>query len=157
MEMELEQVRLAIDTDPTVMKILKKKNILRQDAEGDFVPIVFNSAEIRFRPRTSVLVGRTIAEAILRANTIIIGDDLTGEQVPFLKALEAVNLSVPMSEARFPCEFCDESFDSARLVTRHILKLHERELGEGDPAPAEPELREPKAPANVKGASNKGV
>lgn len=145
MEMELEQVRLAIDTDPQVMKILKKRNMLRTDGEGEYVPVVFNSAEIRFRPRSSVLVGRTVANAIMRSNTVILGEDIDGQITPFLRALESVNLATPEPEAKFPCEFCGESFNTARDITRHILKQHEKELGEGDATPNEPALREPKA------------
>ena len=145
MEMELDQVRLALNTEPEVMKILKRRGQFRKDEVSEYVPVVFNSAELRFRPKGNVIVGRTIARALMNSSQIIVGDDINGELTPYLTVLEEISLSAQLDERNKPtyqCEFCRIApFISTRELARHVISEHSDELGSGEPAAPEPSAK----------------
>lgn len=141
-DLELEQVRVQMSSDPEILAALKSRKQLGKDADGPYFPVVFNSQEIRFRPGVPKILGASVARCMARSTYIIVGDDLTGELRPTLEALDSYNLN-DMIVAGQTCEFCDGKFETPKRLATHMLSAHKDQLdpdGLTDkvPAPAPP-------------------
>lgn len=136
---ELEQVRVSLTQDKEILSMLKTRKQFKKDKDGEYLPVVFNSSEIKFRPGRPLTVGRNVAECLVRSSYVIIGDDLTGDMVPALEALDGYNLDKFIEEGPV-CEFCDKSFQTARALAHHMGRDHREQLeGPKDEKPAIPE------------------
>jgi len=135
MSLELEQVRVTLTKDPEILSMLRTRKQLKKDKDGEYYPIVFNSAELRFRPNRPMVVGKSVAESLVRSSYVILGEDLTGDMTPVIESLDGYNLN-KFIEERSSCEYCSEDFPTARALSHHLIREH-RELleKEGDQKP----------------------
>jgi len=129
MELELEQVRVTLTKNPELLTALKARKQFKKDDKGkDFYPVIFNSAEIRFYPNQAIVLGKTVAECLVRSSYIIVGDsDLTGDMVPVIEALDGYNLN-KFIEERPKCEYCDKDFQTSKALTHHMLITHKAQI-----------------------------
>lgn len=113
-----------------VLAQLRKNNCWKNDHEGKYVSVQFDSREFMFRPDTYVIVGETVAKCLIRNSVICIGgDQLNGPMVPFLKVLEKreINQSERTAKTATTCPICFEEQGSFPALTRHMgkeKKLH---------------------------------
>lgn len=126
MNLEMEQVRVTLTKDPEILAMLRTRKQMRKDKDGEYYPIVFNSSEIRFRPNRPLVVGKSVAESLIRSSFVIIGEDLTGDMTPVIESLDGYNLD-KFIEERAACEYCKEDFPTARALSHHMIRTH-REL-----------------------------
>lgn len=129
-DLELEQVRLQLTTDPEILGALKARKQMGKDADGPYFPVVFNSQELRFRPGVPKILGASVARCVARSTYIIVGDDLTGEMRQTLEALDSYNLN-DLVVANQTCEFCDGKFETPKRLAAHMVSEHRDQL---DPA-----------------------
>lgn len=140
MSFSMEQVRVALTKDPVLLDMLKKRKQMKRDKDGEYYPIAFNSAEIRIRPNTPIVLDKDTASSLIRSSYVIVGEDLVGDMTPVIEALDGFNLGDMISE-RFKCDFpmCDEDFPTAKALAHHMARNHAEELadeaGEAKPTP----------------------
>jgi len=115
---ETEQIVLRLTKNNEVLNQLRINKMMKKDDEGEFLIIQFNSAAYTFRPGKTIVVGRTLGNALYRSSAIIIGDHLVGDIQPSIERLRSFDLGGYSEE--FICPFCStttdakgEAFDSA--------------------------------------------
>src|SRR5581483_8286585 len=106
-----------------------KNKCWKNDHEGKYISVQFNSIDFQFRPGTQVVVGETVARCLLRNSSICIGSDsLNGPVVPFLRVIEKRELNKAEKAGITPttCPICFEDQKTFPALTRHLGK--ERKL-----------------------------
>ncbi len=139
-DLEMEQVRMTLTDDPSVLTALRTRKQMKRDADGEYYSVVFNSQELRFRENQPRVLGKTIASALMRSNYIIVGDDLTGDMVHILKPHDSYNLNDLIAEQQ-TCDYCKKQFETPKRLAAHMLDAHREEFEE--PSTPEQVVKEP--------------
>lgn len=108
---------------------LRKNNCWKNDHDGKYLSVQFNSVDFQFRPGDVMTVGETVARHLLRNSAICVGgDSLNGPMVPFLTVIKRRELNKAEKAGITPttCPICFEDQKSFPALTRHLGK--ERKL-----------------------------
>lgn len=139
--MELQQIRMKLTSDSEVIKQLHENKQFHKDGDAFFIPIMFNSQEIRFRVGDVKTLERDVAKAIYRRAFVIVGDQLTGEIKPMFDIVEEFDLGTKISAPKFACPECGADQNDARELAAH-LATH---FTEPEPPQVETDDQEPEA------------
>jgi len=108
-----------------IYRSMGNNKVWRNDARGKYVSLMFDGQEIKFRPGEIKTFSISVANALIRASAIIVGDKLTGEIAPFLQRVGysdlATNESKPFASPT-TCPVCGNDQHTLARLTRHILK-----------------------------------
>lgn len=118
--MELQQIRMKLTSDSEVIKQLHENKQFHKDGDAFFIPIMFNSQEIRFRVGDVKTLERDVAKAIYRRAFVIVGDQLTGEIKPMFDIVEEFDLGTKISAPKFACPECGADQKDARELAAHL-------------------------------------
>lgn len=124
---EAEQVRLRLTNSKELLKELKRHKALKTDAQGDKLVLQFDGQMFVFRPGIVVTVGARIAKALLRASSVVVGDDLTGEIKPTLETAGRFQLGeeAPEESNRVTiCPVCKKDCYNLVRLAKHIQVAH---------------------------------
>lgn len=169
MQIETQQVVLTLTADKNILSALRTNKAFRTDKAGiERLVRQFNSQDFEFRAGAKITVGKTVAAALKRDTSFIMGDGLTGPLVcPLVEvgAFEAGKGTIGVGD--LVCPYCHTKFDTAPKLGRHLYraasecpeyKAQEGDGGDtdgpgteerpepGDEPPAEAELDEPAHP-----------
>lgn len=121
-----------------IHKQLVDNRIWKNDKDGKYVSIQFDSQEFQFRPArvingvamkaTQITVGKTVAEALLASSIIVVGDKKDFLNAPAVQYLHVVD-SYDMSQAApakplspTACGICEKEMQTLPRLTRHYEK-----------------------------------
>ena len=155
MQIETQQVVLTLTSDKKVLSALRANKAFRTDKGGvESLVRPFNSQDFEFRAGAKITVGKTVADALKRDTSFIMGDGLTGPLVcPLVEvgAFEAGKGTVGVGD--LVCPYCHTKFDTAPKLGRHLYRAasecpdYKAEEGDGgdvsEPEADEPETEEP--------------
>lgn len=133
MNLDLMQVKLRLTSDKTILNQLKQNKILHKDEQGLFYSLQFDSQEFKFRPGIEIPVAKTIADRLVVDSYIIIGDHLTGAQVPVLERAGSFKLGeeTPEQKAKITaCPICNKDQQTLPRLARHLMKAHTKDRPE---------------------------
>lgn len=160
MQLETTQVKLRlvaaddilpgdIEGKDVLKEIKLHKGLRRRDEHGEFISVMFDAHEFKFRPGKAITVGKLVANALRRSSAIMIGPDyLNGPIAPMLVVEKEFELGEESSTPMTPttCPVCFEEQKTLPRLSRHLDKhkkthpeLFEKEPDENE----ESESREP--------------
>ena len=115
-------------TGKDIRQQLNKNGVWKNDSKGKYIGVQFDGHEFMFRDGEIIVVGATIARALIRSSRIIVGDQLTGAIVPFLEVVEtyALGQASPSDRPATACPICGEDQKTFPALARHLGK--ERKL-----------------------------
>lgn len=154
MQIETQQVVLTLTLDKNILSALRTNKAFRTDKAGvERLVRQFNSQDFEFRAGAKITVGKTVAAALKRDTSFIMGDGLTGPLVcPLVEVgkFEAGKGTIGVGD--LVCPYCHTKFDTAPKLGRHLYraasecleyKPEEGDGGDVDESPAdEPEPKE---------------
>ncbi len=124
MQIETQQVVLALTSDKKILAALRKNKAFRTDKDGvESLVRPFNSQDFEFRAGVKITVGKTVADALKRDTSFIMGDGLTGPLVcPLVEvsAFEAGKGTFGVGD--LICPYCHTKFDTAPKLGRHLYR-----------------------------------
>jgi hypothetical protein len=135
MDMETQQVRMRLTADKEAIAALHSRHVFQKDEKNRFfIPVMFNSQEIRFYLNDVKTLGRDTAHSIYRRSTVIVGDQLTGDVKPMFDIVEEFDLSTSIEDKlRFACPECGKDQGDGRTLAEHLSEhFAEPEAESGD-------------------------
>lgn len=124
-------------TGKQIHKQLVDNRVWKNDKDGKYVSLMFDSKEFQFRPTrvingqtvkaTQFTVGKSVADALLSSSIIVVGDKkdfLNAPAVHFLQVLESHEMGVERPRVSSPttCGICDKDMQTLPRLTRHYEK-----------------------------------
>jgi len=106
-----------------VLAQMKKNGVWKNDHEGKYAPIQFDSLEFQFREGKTITVNETTAKALIRGSVMTIGSDkLNGPMIPFVEVVEKYELGATSEEKRpaTACPICGVDQKTFPALTRHM-------------------------------------
>ncbi len=124
MQIETQQVVLTLTSDKNILSALRANKAFRTDKSGvESIVQQFNSQDFEFRAGAKITVGQTVATALKRDTSFVMGDGLTGPLVcPLVEvgAFEAGKGTVGVGD--LVCPYCHTKFDTAPKLGRHLYR-----------------------------------
>jgi hypothetical protein len=147
MQIETQQVVLTLTSDKNILSALRANKAFRTDKNGvERLVRPFNSQDFEFRAGGKITVGKTVAAALKRDTSFVMGDGLTGPLVcPLVEvgAFEAGKGTIGVGD--LVCPYCHTKFDTAPKLGRHLYRAasecsdYKAEAGDGGEASEEPQ------------------
>lgn len=132
-----------------ILAQMKKNGVIKNDTEGIYVPVLFDSKAFVFRPGKVVQVGEIVARSLRRSAFIIVGPKaINGPACPFIEIVKEFQIGEqPDPKPQFACPICDKDMRNPASLTRHLMAKHKEEVnakttdweGEGEAVPVTPE------------------
>jgi hypothetical protein len=154
MQIETQQVVLTLTSDKNILSALRANKAFRTDKGGvESLVRQFNSQDFEFRAGAKITVGKTVAAALKRDTSFIMGDGLTGPLVcPLVEvgSFEAGKGTIGVGD--LVCPYCHTKFDTAPKLGRHLYRAasecpdYKAEEGDGSESANEAEADESPEP-----------
>lgn len=123
--LESVQVTVGLTKNKEVLKQLRTNRMFRKDAEGEYLSLQFDGQEFRFRPNKKFVVGKAVANAMIRSSAVLVGNDaLSDPFLPYVEAIEEHDLAKGESTSQFACPLCGVDTESAPRLARHLMTKH---------------------------------
>lgn len=119
-QIEGTQVVLRLSSDPAILAELRKKKSLTVINGREVFVRQFDSRPFEFTPGSQVTVGETVAKALVRDSSFIVGDALTGQVVHALEILKSFDAGKGVTAN--VCPYCSKPFDRPQQLGRHLLR-----------------------------------
>jgi len=148
MQIETEQVVLTLTSDKSILSALRSNKAFRTDKEGrEHLVRQFNSQDFEFQAGARITVGKTVAAALKRDTSFVMGDGLTGPLVCPL--VEVGSFEAGKGVGNLSCPHCNKQFKNTPSLGHHLIraksecpeykgKESEENPGGGEPVEAEP-------------------
>ncbi len=157
MQIETQQVVLTLTSDKNILSALRTNKAFRIDkSKVESLVQQFNSQDFEFRAGAKITVGKTVAAALKRDTSFVMGDGLTGPLVcPLIEvgAFEAGKGTVGVGD--LVCPYCHTKFDTTPKLGRHLYRAasecseYKGEEGEENPDGGDAAESEPLAVSEV--------
>ena len=117
-------------TGKKVHETLTKNKVWQEDDRGKYIPILFDGHAVRFREGEVITLGKIVADCMRHYATIIVGNGLTGPQVPYLEVVEEFVMGDGSEKIVSPtaCGYCHEECGTLPRLTRHYMKKHPEKM-----------------------------
>lgn len=133
--MERTQVKLKLTSDVEILRALERNNGLRTNEKGEkFFSAQFDAFEYRFFPDKEIVVPASVAEGLYRASGVLIGDAMSGTQLPSLVKVEQWELGEQEPSRKVSktvCSVCGEDQKTIKALVAHIA-IHEDDVEDVD-------------------------
>jgi len=142
MQIETEQVVLTLTSDKGILSALRANKAFRTDKEGrEHLVRQFNSQDFDFQTGSRITVGKTVAAALKRDTSFVMGDGLTGPLVCPL--VEVSSFEAGKGVGNLSCPHCNKQFKNTPSLGHHLLRARS-ECPEYKGGEEEPEATEEK-------------
>ncbi len=148
MQIETEQVVLTLTSDKNILSALRTNKAFRTDKVGkERLVRQFNSQDFEFQAGSRITVGKTVAAALKRDSSFVMGDGLTGPLVCPL--VEVGSFEAGKGVGNLSCPHCTKQFKNTPSLGHHLIRARsecpeykgkesEENPGGGEPVESEP-------------------